>query len=250
MPSEVTSSLAFPKTAFPAPAPRRRYKTALSFVSPASSHDTFEAHGDCFLGVSLENSNFRQDKVRSMAEWISRRFPRCTVLVGDSIHRITLESTRGLHPPEALSEALRLGRAFIRDQTPVFEELRERTDFTFVRCSEIQSWDVYQGYHRVLRDYFDEDAAFRASVESFGRRYHTKHAQGASAEELERRIRRSSDYFLEEFAIFCCLKERGLPVMLYPGSFDTLYEIAAGAHEGAPKELRELIVVSLQLRGR
>lgn len=60
----------------------------------------------------------------------------------------------------------------------------------------------------------------------------------------------SSDYFLEEFAIFCCLKERGLTVMLYPGSFDTLYEIAAGEHPGAPKELRDLIVVSLQLRGR
>ncbi|WP_407285288.1 hypothetical protein [Streptomyces sp. BP-8] len=71
-----------------------------------------------------------------------------------------------------------------------------------------------------------------------------------AAEELERRIRRSSDYFLEEFAVFCCLKERGLQVMLYPGSFDTLYEIAEGRHEGAPKELRDLIVVSLQLRGR
>lgn len=102
MPSEVKSPLAFPKTTFPSPAPRRRYQAAISFVSPASSHHTFEAHGDCFLGVSLQNSNFRQDKVRSMANWISQRFPRCTVLVGDSIHRITLESTSGLQPPEAL----------------------------------------------------------------------------------------------------------------------------------------------------
>ncbi|MEU9121097.1 tRNA-dependent cyclodipeptide synthase [Streptomyces sp. NPDC048506] len=250
MPSEVTSALALPKTVFPPAAPKRRYKAAISFVSPAASQHTFEAHGDCFLGISLENSNFRQDKVRSMADWISQRFPRCTVLVGDSIHRITLESTRGLHPSEALSEALRLGREFIRDHAPAFEELRERTDFTFVKCSEVQSWDAYQGYHRVLRDYFDEDAAFRASVESFGRRYHSKHSDGASPEDLERRIRRSSDYFLEEYAVFCCLKERGLPVMLYPGSFDTLYEIAAGQHGGAPKELRDLIVVSLQLRGR
>ncbi|MCZ1005466.1 tRNA-dependent cyclodipeptide synthase [Streptomyces lydicus] len=248
--SEVTSSLAIPKTVFPPPAPRRRYKAAIAFVSPDSSRHTFDMHGDCFLGISLQNSNFRQDKVRSMADWISQRFPRCTVLVGDSIHRITLQSTRGLHPVEALSEALSLGRAFIRDHAAIFAEFRERTDFTFVSCSEVQRSGAYQGYHRVLRDYFDEDAAFRASVESFGRRYHSKHSDGSSAEELERRVRMSSDYFLEEFAIFCCLKERGLPVMLYPGSFDTLYEIAAGKHGGAPKELRDLIVVSLQLRGR
>ncbi|WP_328546229.1 hypothetical protein [Streptomyces platensis] len=60
----------------------------------------------------------------------------------------------------------------------------------------------------------------------------------------------SGPYFLEEFAIFCCLKDSGLPVMLYPGSFGTLSEIAAGEHEGAPKQLRDLIVVSLRLRGR
>jgi len=185
-----------------------------------------------------------------MAQWISRRFPRCTVLVGDSIHRITLESTRGLRPPEALAEGLRLGREFIDDQAQIFHEFQERTDFTFINCSEVQTWDSYQSYHRMLRDYFSQDARFRSSLEAFGRGYHSKNSGGASEAELERRIQRSLGYFLEEFAIFCCLKDRGLPVMLYPGSFGTLSEIAAGDHEGAPKQLRDLIVVSLQLRGR
>jgi hypothetical protein len=60
----------------------------------------------------------------------------------------------------------------------------------------------------------------------------------------------SSEYFLEEFAIFACLKRQGLPVMVYPGSFSTLSEIARGEHPGAPEELRDLIVVSLHLKGR
>ncbi|MGW2410532.1 tRNA-dependent cyclodipeptide synthase [Streptomyces sp. NPDC001739] len=249
MPSEVTSSLT---TAKPTslPSHRRRYKTEIAFVSPVSGRHTFEEHSNCFLGISLENSNFRPIKVRSMAEWISRRFSRCTVLVGDSIHRITLESTRGLCPPEALTEALRLGREFIDEQAHIFDDFRDRTDFTFINCSEVQTSGPYQSYHRTLRDYFSQDVNFRTSVEAFGRRYHSKHSNGASEAELERRIQMSSDYFLEEFAIFCCLKERGLPVMLYPGSFSTLSEIAAGEHEGAPKELRDLIVVSLKLQGR
>ncbi|MFG2863781.1 hypothetical protein [Streptomyces sioyaensis] len=87
-------------------------------------------------------------------------------------------------------------------------------------------------------------------LEAFGRDYHSKNSGGAPEAELERRIRMSSDYFLEEFAVFCCLRDSGLPVMIYPGSFGTLSEIAAGEHEGAPKQLRDLIVVSLQLRGR
>ncbi|MCX4638462.1 tRNA-dependent cyclodipeptide synthase [Streptomyces platensis] len=249
MPSEAASPLAVPKQTSP-PSGRGRYRTGISFVSPISRLHDFEAHSSCFLGISLENSSFRPAKVRSMAQWISRRFPRCTVLVGDSIHRITVESTRGLRPPEALAEALRLGREFIDDQAQIFHEFQERTDFTFINCSEVQTWDSYQSYHRMLRDYFGQDARFRTSLEAFGRGYHSKNSGGAPEAELERRIQRSLDYFLEEFAIFCCLKDRGLPVMLYPGSFGTLSEIAAGDHEGAPKPLRDLIVVSLQLRGR
>jgi hypothetical protein len=60
----------------------------------------------------------------------------------------------------------------------------------------------------------------------------------------------SSRYFLEEFAIFACLQQQGIPVMVYPGSFSTLSEIARGEHPGAPKELQSLVVVSLHLKGR
>ncbi|MEU8727561.1 hypothetical protein [Streptomyces antimycoticus] len=77
-----------------------------------------------------------------------------------------------------------------------------------------------------MRAFFDEDEAFRSSVESFGHAYHRKRADGIGEAEWEKRIRMSNDYFLEEFAIFACLKEQGLPVMVYPGSFSTLSEIA------------------------
>jgi tRNA-dependent cyclodipeptide synthase len=75
-----------------------RYRAKIDGVSPASRRDTFEQHEECFLGISLENSNFVRAKLAGIVEWIARRFARCTVLVGDSIHRITLEATRGLAP--------------------------------------------------------------------------------------------------------------------------------------------------------
>nr|VFJ98220.1 MAG: hypothetical protein BECKLFY1418B_GA0070995_11162 [Candidatus Kentron sp. LFY] len=58
------------------------------------------------------------------------------------------------------------------------------------------------------------------------------------------------DYFPEELAVFACLKQQGLPVMVYPGSLGALAEIPEGLHPVAPRELRDLIVVSLRLKGR
>ncbi|MEV7601229.1 tRNA-dependent cyclodipeptide synthase [Kitasatospora sp. NPDC089797] len=229
---------------------RTRYKAKIASVSPTTSRTTFEEHDSCFLGVSLENSNFTPAKLSGMVEWISRRFSRCTVLIGDSIHRLTLESTRGMAPDEALDHALELGRQFAKNERSVFDEYRDATDFTYLNCSDVQDGSDFTEFHDELRTFFDKDEAFRSSVELFGRSYHRKHSSGISEAELENRIRMSSDYFLEEFAIFSCLKQYGLPVMVYPGSFSTLSEIAMGEHPGAPDELRDLIVVSLHLKGR
>ncbi|QEU97084.1 tRNA-dependent cyclodipeptide synthase [Streptomyces kanamyceticus] len=233
-----------------APTRRTRYKAEIASVSPESSRNTFERRDTCFLGVSLENSNFTTAKLTSMVKWISRRFDRCTVLVGDSIHRLTLQSTQGMAPECARERALALGRRFVEDAGQVFDEYRESTDFTFLNCNDVQKREEYAQFHNKLLAFFDENEEFRSSVESFGRAYHRKRAEGVSADDLEKRIRMSSDYFLEEFAVFACLKEQGLPVMVYPGSFSTLSEIAKGQHPGAPEELRDLVVVSLHLKGR
>lgn len=228
-----------------------RYKAKVDSVWPRDRRLTFEQeHDECMLGVSLENSNFVRAKLTAMLEWIVRRFPRCTVLVGDSIHRITVEAKRQLAPEAALVEALRLGRAFIADEAQVFDGFRSRTAFSFVTCSEIQGSEAYCDYHTRLRALFDSDATFRSSVESFGLNYHSKNSRHVSDGERAKRIQRSSDYFLEEFAIFSCLRKKGIGVMVYPGTFSTLAEVADGQHPDAPKELRDLVVVSLHMRGK
>ncbi|MCQ0023686.1 tRNA-dependent cyclodipeptide synthase [Streptomyces somaliensis DSM 40738] len=229
---------------------RTRYKTEIAFVSPQSSRHTFEENGSCFLGISLENSNFTTAKLESMVKWISRRFPRCTVLIGDSIHRLTLESMCGLEPEEARRHAVDLGRRFLGQERPVFDAHRHSTDFTFLTCGEVQKQVECDEIREQLDELFASDDAFRGSVESFARSYHTKRSADVDEAERERRVGISCSYFLEEFSVFAFLQRRGLPVMVYPGSFSTLNEIARGEHGNAPRELRDLIVVSLHLKGR
>jgi tRNA-dependent cyclodipeptide synthase len=78
----------------PVEIPTTRYRTKIDFVSPQNRRDTFELEYECFLGVSLENRNFEPARFHSLLEWVSRRFSKCKILIGDSIHRLTLESSR------------------------------------------------------------------------------------------------------------------------------------------------------------
>nr|VFK68989.1 MAG: tRNA-dependent cyclodipeptide synthase [Candidatus Kentron sp. UNK]VFK73766.1 MAG: tRNA-dependent cyclodipeptide synthase [Candidatus Kentron sp. UNK] len=161
--------------------------------------------------------------------------------------QVTLEVTQGLAPEVALEQALALGREFVDRERCVFERWREQTEFSFMTCGEIQQRPAYHDYHRHLVRLFETDIPFRESVESFSYAYY----RGRSTHlDPEQSIRRSVDYFLEEFAVFACLKQQGLPVFVYPGSFSTLAEIPEGLHPGAPRELRDLIMVSLKLKGR
>jgi tRNA-dependent cyclodipeptide synthase len=227
-----------------------RYRARVDFVSPASRRDTFELEEECFLGVSLENRNFERARFQSLLEWISRRFQKCTILVGDSIHRLTLESRASHSPQEARSKAQRLGKDFMEDNRELVASYRPTTRFEFVTCHDIQQTQEYATHHREISAYFLRSPAFRESIESFGLRYHRNDWDALSVADRQYRLRYSSSYFLEEFSIFACLVKRGIKVMVYPGSFSTLAEIADHKFHGVSEALESLCVVSLNFKRR
>jgi len=227
-----------------------KYRAKINFLSPQSNRENFEEHESCFFGVSLENSNFVRPKLMASLDWISRRFPSCLVLIGDSIHRITLEATQGLDPIEAHDKALFLGSIFLARERNIFKKFEHLCNFNFVFCSEVQSYPDYQIYYTKLQELFEQDISFQASVKAFGENYHRKRRPQLSEKQWEYHIDKSSQYFLEEFAIFACLKRRNIPVFVYPGYFSTLTEIVDGKYPNALRELKELTVVSLHFRKR
>lgn len=227
-----------------------KYKAKVSFVSPLSNRNEFEKHENCFLGVSLENSQFTRSKIMASLEWIGKRFSSCFVLIGDSIHRITLEATKGLNPVEAYDKALFLGHEFLYREKSIFRRFEGSCNFNFIFCSEVQNYPDYSEYYISLKNLFDQDESFQTSVKSFSKNYQRKKKSQLDKEQWEYQIDKSNEYFLEEFAIFACLVKRNVPVMIYPGSFSTLTEIADGQHPKILQELKELTVVSLQLKKR
>lgn len=226
------------------------YKAKIDSVSPVGRRNNFDRQEECFLGVSLENEMFESPKLDATLEWISRRFKKCTVLVGDSIHRLTLQSVSGLNIEHSKTRAHTLGEEFIAQTHRVFTSFSDRTKFDFLSCGAVQQWPDYQFYYSQLLHTFEANSDFCESVRQFSRRYHGRQAPDTTTHDLNERIAISCQYFLEEFAIFACLRQQGLSVMVYPGSFSTLTEIAEGSHVGVPSELRNLVVVSLHLKSR
>lgn len=227
-----------------------RYRAKIDFVSPHNRRDSFGFESECFLGISLENRNFESARFFSLIEWVSRRFSKCKILIGDSIHRLTLDSRSRISVRDAYDRALQLGRDFMNEHRDVIDRYQSLTHFEFITCNDIQKTLEYASHHRAISDYFQNSSEFRESVESFGLRYHRNVWGSLDKQEQEYRLANSSQYFIEEFSIFACLVSQGIKVMVYPGSFSTLAEIADNKFPGVSKELESLCVVSLHFKKR
>lgn len=227
-----------------------RYKAKIDFVSPLRNRNAYQNIEIPFFGISLENSNFVPAKLLASLEWISKKYKKCYVLVGDSIHNITLKSREKISDDEAYKKAISLGQDFIKNNKDFFDRYRKFCDFKFILCSEIQSKHEYRDYYKSLKNFYHNDDDFRKSVRDFGNKYHSKKKSNLSLEAHDCLISSSSEYFLQEFAVFCCLYKSGLKSMIYPGSFSTLAEIAEGDHPGAPEELKNMTIISLHIKKR
>lgn len=230
------------------PATKKKYHAKTNIVHPIFNRKNFESQEECFLGISLENKNFVPEKFIAMAKWINQRFKRCHILIGDSIHRITLETNKKYTPEHAFPEAIKLGEAY-RDQAIAQLELYKfQTEFSFVTCYSLQQTPEYQNFHSNIDHFFYFSKKFRESVEKFSLIFHRYHWDNLN--ELQRKycIDKSSQYFLEEFSIFACLVKKGINVMVYPGTFGPLTEIVNGEHNGIIDELENLTVISLNIK--
>lgn len=227
-----------------------RYKAKVDGVFPAANRDSFADEAVCFLGVSLGNQSFTEPKFKALVDWVAKRFDKCQVLIGDSIYRITLGFDSGLSDDEAYANAIAAGDQFVDEHASFLPVPGSSRSFQFVRCSEIQKRPSYSEYFKQISDAFDTNADFSASVNYFSENYHRRALEKISEEEKNIRIARSNQYFIEEFAIFSCLVEDGCTVMVYPGTFSTLAEIAEGKFPGLFSQLEKLSVVSLHFKKR
>lgn len=223
-----------------------RYHAEIDTLVPKKAKQTLKNHTYCMIGYSIQNKNFTTAKLVGIVEWISLNFSKCTVAIGDSIYRLTLQ-IKGVDETQSLHRALRLGREVIENETVVFESYANRCQFELVLCSDIQKTESYQYYYQQLQQLYASNEKFKDLLHSFADLF------------VDRRIELEKDYFdfcvsqsclyiIEELAIMAHLSQQGAEVFVYPGALNFLTEIIEGLHPDAPEELRRLISVSLRLK--
>jgi hypothetical protein len=59
----------------------------------------------CILGVSLESTDCYTPKLITITDWIRKHYSRCLVMLGDGLHRITLQLDSDTTESEALEQS-------------------------------------------------------------------------------------------------------------------------------------------------
>jgi len=230
------------------------YRALVSQVAPAQQRASVDKLERCMLGVSLGGSNaldFHGAKLEATVRWIAARATHCCVLVGDSLGRISLEVREGMAPEVAEREARALGRRYAAETEAIFRHYTtDEVSFEIRYGTDYADHKNFRRYLHEVHALYQENDAFRALVHAFGGEYLTRTARSAGTSEAgpnERWQRLAHDYLLEEVALFACLAEDGWPVLVYPGSIDSIVEVAEGRHPGLPAPLRMLRFIALWL---
>ncbi len=229
------------------------YRALVSQVAPVQRASTDKLER-CVLGVSLGGSNaldFYEAKLEAIVRWIAGRGARCCVLVGDSLGRISLEVREGLAPEVAEREARELGKRYAAATEAIFRHYTtDEVSFEIRYGTEYTDHKSFRPYLQDVHELYRKDEAFQELVHTFGGIYleRTVRAVGSGEPGPNERWRRlAHEYLLEEIALFSCLAEDGWPVLVYPGSIDSIVEVAEGRHPAVPAPLRALQYIALWL---
>ena len=224
----------------------KKYKAVVDKVYPDKNRKTFRLQEKCFLGVSLENCKFKKDKLDAILYCLVDNFDKCELLIGDSVYRFNLDGYSYKADRDYFKRSVDLGREFIECNSDIFEKYG--TFITDIKtCSKIQECKDYVYFHNFLNKYYTDNSRFKESVRFFSEKYFSNKP---SVKVNNNILQLSSRYFLEEFSVFSCMCKNGNTVMVYPGTFSTLYEVANGEHQGAPEELKLLTYISVAVKGR
>lgn len=219
-----------------------RYKAQLAKVSPAQFD--ISQHRKCMLGISLGTHNIEGARLEAVLEWISANCHHCAVVVGDSVYRLTLQ-LQGVSADDALAQALADGRAFEATYAPLFRQYAAKCRFEWLPLSEVASHANFPQHMRTLEALYASDRNFQQSVQGFARAYlHRGEEREVSPEALAT----TRTYLIEESALFACLREQDWPVLVYPGSIDSIVDLCEGKFPGAPEPLSRLAFVALEVK--
>lgn len=183
---------------------------------PLRKAPDWSAVDTCCLDVSLGNRYQQGTYLAGTVDWINKRFKKCIVNLGDTLHRYNLKQE---YPDmeSARRRCLQMGDEWIDASREILSGLDRPYEIVRgdVWLSDPEFWIV----HQVLREYSISDAGFRSALAEDISQFVSRQ-MGASRIVAESSSR---DYLLEECAADIVLGKREAVVHLYPSAWHESY---------------------------
>lgn len=197
----------------------------------------------CAFVISVGSNGPDFDALCAGWDWTEAAFDRCTILLGDSLQRLTIEATEARPPADAAREAasragaLAARLAIARPHAPIMrmsEVVRERTF-----RSRLARFEGVYSATPTFRDMIDADA--RAFCER-----QQRHDRLLTS--FDAALALSVRYLLEEVAIYAVLAENGWLAEAYLGSeLEVLAGFMRGEFPGIAPALEQRTHISLRV---
>lgn len=217
-----------------------------------STRRTWRAFDTLRLEISVGQPYHEGDKLRAALQWAAPRFGRTVILCNDTLQRFNLQFEQEISGPAAFALARRAGDEWLYRNLPAIAAT--------LPAYEIYRWEAWKrasGYfdalaatRRLHRDY----EPFRAMIDGAiteiwdrrcDRTHAYRHARRAEFYAL------STDYLIEEVAVFA-VAYRNLPgISAYPGSFGDLWAMFLNGHvPDAPEGLQNADCLRIDFQRR
>jgi len=218
-------------------------------TTPKVSQEQLFSFRRCYLGISIDNPVFYGRSLQALLSWAMDNFDQSLVVIGDYLRRYNEQIFNGLQGDKAVKASQDAGDLFILQTSRLFEKL-DKEKLTVSRWKPCLETDVFKKSKAAIDDLFNSDPNFKTAVtrDAFSFAKRQARQKRTLAIPMEDAIELSSQYLMEEIAVFNALSEQGWNVELYPGpELRVLVEIAKGKYSHIPQGLRKRINVELQI---
>jgi len=226
-----------------------RYKIRLRSINPKIDKKEIYSR-KCYIGASLNNPFFTGKHFPLLIQWIDNRFPECVIIIGDYLDRYNeLIFNKNDKMYSAIKTCLRKGTELKKHISNELEKTK-KCKFHINHWLEYYNYSSFQDKLDFLNKVFKSHKDFKDSVLGSCREFIDRQSSKCLKIHVpkEKALNLSSEYIIEELAVFSILAELGFTVQVYPGKqLDVLKKLANTEFDDIDTILKYCIYIDLSV---
>lgn len=227
-----------------------KYRVKTKDIQPKKYKKQIRFPKKCFLGISLSNPFFHGIHLLEVLKWIDLNFDECKIVIADHLHRFNAYIFNGSDNEEANKECDKMGGDIhnkIQDLLGNFDASK----FAIKHWLDLSEQKNAIDNHNNIRSYFESNKNFKMSVINSSKKFIAKQINRGYQIHIpeDEAVKKSTDYILEELAVFAMLIDQGYSVQVYPGKqLKVLKDIANNHFPHFNTSLKNGIYIDLSIK--